>query len=124
MGSLRSTPSAHGRRGFAVATVVVLLLLLNFLAFGSLKAGSVDAAVGALRVETLRALYACDAGVIVAMNELSGDGEWGGDRTLLLPHATVSLSGGGGSEEGFDLVIDGRSGYGRRRVAVRVDISE
>lgn len=124
MGREVSHPQARGRRGFAVATVVVLLLLVNFLAFGSLKAGSVDAAIGALRVETLRALYACDAGVIVAMRELSGDGDWTGDRTLQLPHASVVLSRGEESAEGFDLVIEGRSGYGRRRVAVRVGVSE
>ena len=40
----------------AVATVVVLLLLLNIVAFGSVRSGSDESAVASLRVETLRAL--------------------------------------------------------------------
>ena len=106
------------RRGFAVATVVILLLMLNLLAFGAIRGGSDESSVASLRVETLRALYACDAGLVIALGELSR-----GADAASLP-SSLSLSGASvdvqASDESGDIevVIEGWSGFGRRRVLV------
>lgn len=108
------------RRGFAVATVVVLLLLLNIVAFGSVRSGSDESAVASLRVETLRALYACDAGLVVTLAELGRGEEMHADeRTLELDGATTVIAPRTGAGE-IQILVVGSSGYGRRRVVVEV----
>jgi Tfp pilus assembly protein PilX len=117
-----SMPARCGshRRGFAVATVVVLLLLLNIVAFGSVRSGSDESAVASLRVETLRALYACDAGLVVTLGELGRGEEMPADeRTLELEGATAVIAPGTVEGE-LEILIVGSSGYGRRRVVVEV----
>lgn len=112
------------RRGFAVATVVILLLMLNLLAFGAIRGGSDESSVASLRVETLRALYACDAGLVIALGELSR-----GADAASLP-SSLSFSGASvdvqASDEdgGIQVVIEGWSGFGRRRVLVEAQGSD
>lgn len=113
-----------GRRGFAVATVVILLLMMNILAFGAIRGGGDESSIASLRVETLRALYACDAGLIVAIGELGrGTDASALPASLSLPGASVAMEAGAASE-GIEVVIEGRSGFGRRRVLVEVEGSD
>lgn len=112
--------SRTGRRGFAVATVVVLLLLLNMLAFGSIRSGGVESAVASLRVESLRALYACDAGLVVTLGELGRGAEPPDEERTLEFDGAMTVISPRADEGAAEIVIVGSSGHGRRRVIVRL----
>lgn len=112
------------RAGFAVATAVVLLLLLNILAFGAIRGGGDESAVASLRVETLRALFACDAGLIVTMGELERGVEIPEEGLVIdLDGASAEIAMEVGAGEGV-IGIVGTSGHGRRRVVVEVGETE
>lgn len=109
-----------GRRGFAVATVVVLLLLLNMLAFGSIRSGGDESAVASLRVESLRALYACDAGLVVTLGELGRGADLPDEERSFEIDGAMTVIAPSAGESDAEIVIVGSSGHGRRRVIVLV----
>jgi hypothetical protein len=71
------------RRGAAVAVLVVVLGVVSVAVLGSVAPSADETALAAARVERVRASYAADAGVAVALAEvlnasdLDGDGKTG-----------------------------------------------
>ena len=120
--SARRPRASSTRRGFAVASVVVLLLMLNILAFGTMDGARDDGGVAALRIETLRALYAAESGVTVVIGEMaSGRDAPTPGTTIEIEGATVEIEEGAGEGE---IRLQGRAGMGRRRIAVETGSAE
>lgn len=115
----------HGKRGMAVAVVVIVLALINLVVIASLEGGTDDAMGAAIRVETARAFYAAEAGSIIAV-ELLTEGKApppaGTVRTFATGEATFTSVPTSGTTR--TLVIDGRSGSSFRRVHVTAEITE
>lgn len=109
----------HPRRAFAVASVVVLLLMLNVLAFGTIDGARDDGGAAALRVETLRALYAAESGVQIAVGELNAGREAPEEGTIIdLDNAVVEFQA---TSDPASITIEGRAGLGRRRLVVEFE---
>ena len=70
-----------GRGGIAVA-IVIALVLLQLIVVGMVMAGSRDQALGVHRAESLRTLYAADAGLEMALRELASNADEDGDGTI------------------------------------------
>ena len=118
-GSMRR--AAH-RRGAALAAVVVLLSVVHLATLASVRQGRDESDLAALRVETARAFFAADAGIVAALRTMID----GSEPAI----GTVIELGGGGAFEVVDapvlgeagiLMVEGRSGLGLRRVALSVE---
>jgi hypothetical protein len=115
----RARTSAMHRRAFAVASAVVLLLMLNVLAFGTIDGARDDGGTAALRVQTLRALYAAESGVQIAVGELNAGRESPAPGTIInLDDALVEFQPASDPDA---ITIEGRAGLGRRRLVVEME---
>lgn len=115
----RRLPSA--RRGVGIAAVVIVLAALNLAVLGAVRATSDETHLGALRVETLRALYAAESAARIAVR-CAADSEpfpeAGSTRTLgtaTMQFVILPDEGGVG-----DIVVLGRSGFAVRRLSITI----
>ncbi|MBL1216076.1 MAG: hypothetical protein D8M59_01115 [Planctomycetes bacterium] len=114
-------------RGAVIAAVVVLLLAANIAIIGFALTVTSDQSIAVDRLDTVRAFYAAEAGVSMAVRELmlsedeDGDGSIGSisddgnpDNNPTLPQASVvvTVSTGGGSD--VTLTSTGSAGQSRR----------
>lgn len=109
------------RRGAAIAVIVLLLVVVQaaVLTAASQSAGESDVAV--LRIEAVRAFFAAESGFQVVVGEIAAD--------RAVPVGEVAVPWGGAFEvieisdplSDAPLVIEGRSGAGRRRVEITVE---
>lgn len=112
--------SIRVRRGFAVAVVVLLLAIMNIVAFGSFRGAMDEAGVSSLRVETARAFYAAESGLAIVVLSLNNELDLPvQDDVLLLPGAEVRFVEI--PEEEGPVIIEGRSGAGRRRISAEIE---
>ena len=110
------------RRGVAVVAVIVLLLVVGLIIIGMVGGGAHDQDLSARRLETVRAFYAAEGGVNMALRELamgidedldgyagtiSNDGIPGNDPALGSARVMVSASVLSGV---FTLRSEGRAG--------------
>lgn len=112
------------RRGTVLAVVVLLLAAINVTTLTVLYGTGDDAAVGALRIETVRALYAAESGTL-AVAKLR-------ERRLTLPVAgsALTLPNARATYEQVPaanaltgtLVVRGTSGDAARRVRLDFDV--
>ncbi|MFO0833851.1 MAG: hypothetical protein U0638_02685 [Phycisphaerales bacterium] len=116
---------SRNRRGMAVAAVVIVLALINLVVIASLDGGTDDAMSAAIRVETVRAFYAAEAGSIIAVELLSEDKTTptAGD-VLSLDTGQITFTRVPTTGATRTLVIDGRSGMAFRRVHITAEVSE
>lgn len=70
------------RRGTLLASVVVLLILLQLFAMAIVTAGGRDHDLAARRAETLQAFYAAEAGANMALRELMLNSDEDGDGVV------------------------------------------
>lgn len=70
------------RRGVAALTLVVLLALLAIAVVGITLGGARDQDLTIARMNTLRAMYACEAGTNMAIREIMVDSDEDGDGTV------------------------------------------
>jgi hypothetical protein len=106
------------RRGTVLAVVLLLLAAINVTTLGVLYGTGDDASLGVLRVETVRALYAAESGVM-AVSKLR-------ERRATLPavNSQVTLPNAiatyeqvpGSAAMSGTLVVRGASGEASRRV--------
>lgn len=115
----------RNERGMAVAAVVIVLALINLVVIASLEGGTDDAMSAAIRVETVRAFYAAEAGSIIAVELLSEDKTTptAGD-VLSLDTGQITFTRVPTTGATRTLVIDGRSGMAFRRVHITAEVSE
>lgn len=70
------------RRGGAAVAIVLALVVLQLVVVGMVVAGSREQALGVHRAESLRSLYAAEAGVQMALRELATGVDEDGDGTV------------------------------------------
>jgi hypothetical protein len=85
---IRTTHPSPRRRGTVIAIVVLLIAAINVTTIAVLYGGADDASVGVLRVESVRAFYAADAGVRVVTKLRANN------ATLPSPGATLTVPTG------------------------------
>lgn len=115
---------SSSRRGTVLAVVVLLLAAINVITMTVLYGTGDDAAIGALRIETVRALYAAESGTL-AVAKLR-------ERRLTLPAAgsALSLPNARATYEQVpaanaptgSLVVRGTSGDAARRIRLDFDV--
>ena len=118
------------RRGAAIISVIIVLAILGIALVGAVNAGSREQDLTVRRMDTLRAFYAAEAGMNMAIRELAsgvdedGDGVIGGisddgdDETgplIGLARVSVARTEPGGV---LTLTSEGRAGESRRRFRV------
>ena len=118
----RTRPST--RRGTVLAVVVLLLAAINVTTLTVLYGTGDDAAIGATRIETVRALYAAESGTL-AIAKLR-------ERRLTLPAAgsVLTLPNARATYEQVPaanavtgtLIVRGASGDASRRVRLDFDV--
>lgn len=109
------------RRGMAIVAIVVLLGIVHLVVIGSVSSGAREADVQTLRLETLRAKFAADSGVVVWMRQdIAGGAPESGAEIDIGPQRIVFVSSVGPGESGV-VVVEGQSGRARQRVAVEVE---
>ncbi|MGQ0627523.1 MAG: PA14 domain-containing protein [Phycisphaerales bacterium] len=86
----------HTRRATAVVGVIIALVLLQLAVTGIVVGGGRDPDLSVRRIDTLRAFYASEGAVNVAVREFSMQTDESGDGGIG-SHAGFALSGSGGS---------------------------
>ena len=115
---LRSNQRVHrGRRGTAIAAIILLLAVVNLAAMAVLHAGAQESEVGAMRAQTIRALYAAESAVtaVVRLDE-SGAALPASGSTLILTGATAQYTSVPTTGTSGTLDVVGMSGDANRRV--------
>lgn len=113
------------RRGIAVAAIVIVLALINLVVIASLEGGTDDAMSAAIRVETVRAFYAAEAGSVIAVEVLSEEKTPpAAGEVLSLDTGQVTFTRVPTTGTTRTLVIDGRSGVAFRRVHITAEVTE
>ena len=69
----------HARRGAAIVGIVVLLVVVNLIVFGLVIGGMRESELVANRIDTVRAFYASEAGVSLAVREIVTNTDEDGD---------------------------------------------
>lgn len=120
--------TAH-RLGAVIAAVVVLLLAADIAIIGFAMTVTSDQSISVDRLNTVRAFYAAEAGMNMAIRELmvsqdedgdgtigsiSDDGDSGNNPTLPQASLVVTVVTGGGSD--MTVTSTGSAGEARRRV--------
>ena len=121
-------PTLPSRRGSALVTVLIIVMLLGFTVAGVVGVGARDQDLTVRRLDTARAFYAAEAGMNMAIRELMLDTDEDGDGGV----GTVSDDDDPDTDPSFGsasvnvslvvtagqsmLVSNGASGQSRRRV--------
>lgn len=90
-GRIRRT---HQRRGIAAVAAVVLVVLANLIVVAMVLAGSREQDLTIRRLETVRAFYAAEGGMNMAIRELMIDEDEDGDGVI----GTISDDGDPGTD--------------------------
>lgn len=85
---------SNGRRGSVAAAMVVALVLLQVVVAGMVLAGARDQDLTQRRVETVRAMYAAEAGINMAVREVMLATDFDGDGAV----GTISDDGNAGND--------------------------
>jgi hypothetical protein len=109
----------RARRGAGIAAVVVMLAILNLVIIGSIAPAADEASTQALRVDTIRAIYAADSGgiVLAKLAAVGGTPPTAGS-TVSLTGATIKYTQVPAAGQPGTATIVGSSGSASRRVRV------
>jgi len=110
------------RRGAVVAAAVAVLALTNLLVIAGISSVADGAQVAALRVETARAFYAAEAGAVVGVKSVTSGWELPseGSSFAVGASASVEFTDLPGADGVGTLGVEGRSGFGRRRLSLEL----
>lgn len=110
-----------GRRGMAILGIIVLLAIVHLVVIGAVNSGGREADIHSLRLETLRAKFAADSGIIVWMRQdIAGSVPAEGTSVDIGPSRMVFVFSVEAGESGT-VVVEGQSGRSRQRVALEVE---
>ena len=118
--SVGNGAGTRSRRGIAVATVLLAVMILGLTVAGAVLPLAQEADLSAVRVETTRAFYAAESGaslIFGAANAGLPQPEQD-DRVVIGSQSVVFIEVPDGPG---DLVIEGRSGQAARRVRIQID---
>jgi hypothetical protein len=123
---MNNTPvhAVKARKGMVIALMVVIIAMMNVLVLGVVSAGAMSSTSDIARLETARAVFAADAGAMVAMRQASLGKACPTNGTV------VTLPGGGrvvwisSPAVGSDgtVRIDGMNASAIRRVSIAYTI--
>ena len=85
------------RRGVVAVALIVVLLLGNLIIVGVVLGGARDHDLTVQRVDTVQAFYAAEAGMNMALREMTANNDEDGDGTI----GGISDDGNGGNDPGF-----------------------
>ena len=110
-------------RGTTIALAVVILAMLQLLIVGVLMASADESEVRGLRVQTARAFFAAESGVVIAVRAMTDNtGVPAEGSQVSLPDAQIQFitipAGQGGSGVDEELVVQGVSATAVRRLRV------
>lgn len=110
-------------RGTTIALAVVILAMIQLLIIGVLMASGDESEVRGLRVQTARAFFAAESGVVIAARAMTDNtGVPAEGAQVSLPDAQIEFvttpasTGGSGADE--ELVVQGLSAAAVRRLRV------
>lgn len=119
----------RGRRGTAAVAMIIVLVVLQLVVVGLVNGGAREQDLTTKRLDTVRAVYAAEAGINMAIRELmnnadedgdgavgsiSSDGNSGNDPALGVARFTVTRTVAGGQTT---LLSAGRCGDARRSIS-------
>ena len=125
-----------GRGGAAAVGMVVALVVISLIVIGITTGSARDHDMTVRRVETIKALYAAEAGINMSIRErmtgvdedgdgvvgtISDDGNAANDPTLGIARFLVTLSAGTPRANQTTLISEGRSGEARRKLNAVVE---
>lgn len=121
---MNNAPSGRGRRGAAVAMIVMLLAAVQLVVVGGLGGGADEADQGVRRLLSVRTIYAADgAGLIIARQvrdglavPVVGAGWTIGSSTASVLSAPAALTAG-------TIVVEVNSDTAARRLEITVDLT-
>ena len=110
-------------RGTTIALAVVILAMLQLLIIGVFMASGDESEVRGLRVQTARAFFAAESGVVIAVRAMTDNtGIPTEGAQVSLPDARIEFvtipAGYGGSGADEELVVQGVSAAAVRRLRV------
>lgn len=113
------------RKGMVIAIMVVVLAMMNVLVLGVVTSGTTSTSADIARLESVRAIFAADAGAMVAMRQATLGRPCPANGTI------VTLPGGGrvvwvsspASGASGTVRIDGTNANAVRRVSVAYTIN-
>lgn len=109
------------RRGMAILVVVVMIAVIHLTVIGAVTRGARGADMASLRIETMRALFAADSGVMVWLREdAAGQTPESGDEVNIGSQRVLFVESPEAGESGT-LTVEGQSGRARRRVSVELE---
>ena len=127
-----SLSPAHHRRGAAGVAAIIMLVIVQLIVVGAVLAVTRDSSIMTLRLDTVRAFYAAEAGANMAIREamigvdedgdgvmgsISNDGDSSNDPLLVSARVSTTPSVAGNTTS---IVSDGRCGLARRRATAQV----
>lgn len=109
------------RRGMALLAVLVMIGIIHLTVINAVTRGSTESDVLALRLETVRAMFAADSGVYVWLRaDAAGQTPEAGSALNVGRDAVIFVESPEAGESG-SLVVEGQSGRARRRVMVDLE---
>lgn len=112
---------ADARRGMAIVAVVVMIAIIHITVMGAVTRGGAEADILALRIETVRAFFAADSGVIIWLREdAAGSTPDSGESVSIGSQKVLWVDSPEAGETGT-LVVEGQSGRARRRLSVELE---
>lgn len=118
---MRRAAQTRVRRGMAILVVVVMVAVIHLTVIGAVTRGKNSADLASLRIETMRALFAADTGVIVWLREdAAGQTPESGDQLNMGTQRVLYVESPEAGETGT-LTVEGQSGRARRRVSVELE---
>lgn len=113
-------PVRCSRRGVVIAVALLIVMVLGLAVAGSVRPLAQESDLAALRVETARAFYAAESGVLLhlAASNAGLPGLSPGDAASL---GVASFERLGPDGPGEELIVEGQSGSASRRITVTLD---
>jgi Tfp pilus assembly protein PilX len=113
-------PAKRTRRGIVIAVALLVVMVLGLAVAGAIQPLSQESDLASLRVETVRAFYAAESGVVVHLAALNAGtpAPESGHMTTLGTSSFSYIEAGG---PGGILTVEGRSGSAKRRVTLAVE---
>ncbi|RMH14686.1 MAG: hypothetical protein D6695_00550 [Planctomycetota bacterium] len=109
------------RRGIALVVVVLMLAVVHITVMSSVVRAGPEADIVTLRIETARAFFAADSGVMVWLREdAAGQTPEPGEVLTLNEQRVLFVESPEAGESGT-LVVEGQSGRARRRVMINLE---
>lgn len=117
----RKAVFAATRRGAALAAVITLLAIVNIALIAAARSSSDQADAATLRIESERAFYAAESGVMLLIGRLgSGDEPPEAGETVTFGGQRIEYAVVPESETGTFEIL-GQSGRGYRRVLIEIE---